>query len=64
MAPKFELTRLFTNEMSIVIPAWEMSFETSIGYHWINHRFCIDVATYLDSANDFYIKITENMKFV
>lgn len=41
-----------------------MSFDTSVGYHWVNHRFCIDIASYLDKDDSFAILITENMKFV
>jgi hypothetical protein len=41
-----------------------MSFDTSVGYHWVNHRFCIDIATFLDKDDDFAILITENVKLI
>ena len=46
------------------MPSWDISWNTSVGYHWVEHRFCIDVALLMDSANNLAISVTQNQKFV
>jgi len=42
------------------MPNWNISWDTSIGYHWVEHRFCIDVALLMDEDNSLAISITQN----
>jgi len=60
MEPEFTLTRLFSNTMQIQMPAWDISWNTSVGYHWVKHRFCIDVSFLMDELNALEISVTQN----
>ena len=37
---------------------WYINWNTSVGYHWVEHRFCIDVALLMDESNALAISIT------
>lgn len=58
MEPIFTLSRLFSNSMQVQMPSWDMSWNTAIGYHWVEHRFCIDVALLMDESNSLAISVT------
>ena len=64
MNPIFTLTRLFSNEMTVLMPPWDISWNTAIGYHWVEHRFCIDVSFLMDELNALAIAVTQNQKFI
>lgn len=40
---------------------WKMKWNTSVGYHWVQHRFCIDVGLLMD---DVLIAITQQTRLI